>query len=115
LYVAEAARTERPISGLELETQAEVDKLAMCVLHRWPVAPSEFDRLVDRLYYRFEWDPLDSDLQERYEVANRLALAFSRQLASDVTSGRLSGFRATLRRFWNAPMGDKRALAGAYG
>ena len=46
----EAARCDRPVSGLELETQAEVDKLAILLLHRWPHAHEAYDRLVDRLY-----------------------------------------------------------------
>lgn len=111
VYLAEAARQERPVSGLELETQAEVDKLAICVLHRWPVHPDEFGRLVDRLYYRFELAPMTPALRDRYHTANRLALAFSRRLRAHVESCDLAEFRATLRRFWNAPMATKHALA----
>lgn len=113
VYLAEAARQERPISGLELETQAEVDKLAICLLHRWPVDRDEFGRLVDRLYYRFELGEMSPALRDRYQTANRLALAFSRHLRAHVESGELSTLRATLRRFWNAPMASKHALAGA--
>lgn len=113
LYLAEAARCERPISGLELETQAEVDKLAVCLLHRWPDGPDDgqFDRLVDRLYYRFEILPDDPDLRARYDTANRLALGFSRRLRPHVKSRRLAGLRQSLREFWNAPLSQKRALA----
>lgn len=113
VYVAEAARCERPISGLELETQAEVDKLALCLLHRWPRARVDFERLVDRLYYRFELAPMDASLERRYQTANRLALAFSRRLRPHVESGRLGGLRSTLRSFWRASMPDKRAMADA--
>jgi hypothetical protein len=112
LYVAEAARRERPVSGLELETQAEVDKLAICLLQRWPASSEDFARLVDRLYYRFELAPMDDALRDRYHTANRVALGFSRQLRPHVDAARLSGLREALRRFWNASMRDKRALAG---
>ena len=49
LYLVEAVRRERPVSNLELETQAEVDKLALCLLGRWPAQPEAYARLVDRL------------------------------------------------------------------
>jgi hypothetical protein len=113
MYLAEAARCGRPVSGLELETQAEVDKLAVCLLHRWPDAPddAEFDRLVDRLYYRFDLIPDDPDLRVRYDTANRLALGFSRRLRPHVQARRLGGLRADLRQFWHASLAQKRSLA----
>ena len=111
-YVAEAARRERPVSGLELETQAEVDKLALTLLSRWPDARDDFDRLVDRLYYRFALRPdLDASLAERYHAANRVALRFSRRLRPHVMARHLSDLRRTLREFWHADMSAKRALA----
>lgn len=113
LYLAEAARRQRPVSGLELETQAEVDKLAVCILHRWPDAPDDatFDRLVDRLYYRFDLIPDDPDLRDRYSTANRLALGFSRRLRPHVRARSLGRLRADLRAFWHASLSQKRALA----
>jgi hypothetical protein len=113
VYLAEAARCGRPVSGLELETQAEVDKLGLCLLQRWPdEAGGSFDRLVDRLYYRFELHPMSEDLAERYVVANRLALGFSRRLRPHVAQRRLPALRRALRQFWGASMEGKRALAG---
>ncbi len=110
VYVAEAARCERPISGLELETQAEVDKLAVILLHRWADARAQFDGLVDRLYYRFEL-VAGSDLHERYQTANRVALAFSRRLRGPAHSGQLDEVRRLLRRFWRSSMNEKLGLA----
>lgn len=110
VYVAEAARRERPISGLELETQAEVDKLAVVLLHRWTDARAQFERLVDRLYYRFEFVAEEAQL-ERYRTANRVALAFSRHLRGPVEGGRLEEVRRRLQRFWRSSMNDKLALA----
>ncbi len=110
VYVAEAARCERPISGLELETQAEVDKLAVMLLHRWPDAREQFGRLVDRLYYRFEFVAASEDL-ERYRTANRVALAFSQRLRGPVHDGRLEVTRRLLQRFWRGSMHEKLALA----
>lgn len=109
LYLVEAVRRERPVSGLELETQAEVDKLALCLLHRWP-ATDEYPRLVDRLFY--QWHHV-GPLRERYTLANRIALAFARVLAPLVVRRRLGRVRAALRQFWAADMTDKLRLAGA--
>ena len=112
LYVAECARRERPVSGLELETQAEVDKLAVLALHHWPLGPAQFRALVDRLYYRFELLPgLPQTLRTRYLAANRLALAFSRRLAGPARRRHIDGLRGILREFWCAPLAGKRALA----
>ena len=109
LYLVEAVRRERPVSGLELETQAEVDKLALCLLHRWPAA-RDYAGLVDRLFY--QWHPV-GPLRERYTNANRIALAFSRCLSPLVRDGRLGPVRLALRRFWSAGMAEKLRLAGA--
>jgi len=109
LYLVEAVRRERPVSGLELETQAEVDKLALCVLHRWPAARA-YAGLVDRLFY--QWHPV-GPLRERYTNANRIALGFARCLSPLVRDGRLGPVRLALRRFWSAGMAEKLRLAGA--
>ncbi len=111
VYMAEAARCERPVSGLELETQAEVDKLALILLHRWPTSPSTFEHLVERLYVRFELLPGPAELQQRYLAANRIALRFAQALRESVRSQRISELRTTLRAFWSRDMDGKRALA----
>jgi len=110
-YAAEAARCERPISGLELETQAEVDKLAICVLHRWPPKRSTYRELVDRLYYRFELTRVGEQLRDRYTTANRLAACFAERLRPQIEAQRLGEFRRALRAFWMASMAGKRALS----
>jgi hypothetical protein len=114
LYLVEAVRRERPVSGLELETQAEVDKLALCLLHRWPAGPDAFARLLDRLFC--QWSPLPGQseaLRARYRAANAVAHAFARGLAPAVRAGQLGRLRRALRRFWAADMPEKRRLAGA--
>lgn len=110
-YVAEAARCERPVSGLELETQAEVDKLALLLLHRWPTDPATFEALIERLYVRFELLPASTELTARYVAANRLALRFAQALREHVHARRLVDFRQVLRRFWHSTMDGKRAMA----
>jgi hypothetical protein len=113
-YLVEAARRERPVSGLELETQAEVDKLALCLLGRWPVPADDFGRLVDRIFCQWRLLPgLCAPLRERYQTANRVALNFVRRLERPVRAGQLGGLRRVLRRFWGADMAGKLELAGA--
>jgi len=111
VYVAEAARRERPVSGLELETQAEVDKLAICLLHRWPPSRAEYRDLVDRLYHRFEFTTFGQMHRARYESANRLAAQFARHLQPHVESNRIVALRQALRGFWSSTMSGKRQLA----
>ncbi|RMG98235.1 MAG: hypothetical protein D6705_06440 [Deltaproteobacteria bacterium] len=112
LYVAEAARCERPFSGLELETQAEVDKLAVHALDRWPLDVDVFERLCGRLYEDFEFiDGLDEELRARYGLANRIARAFAATLAPLVRARRIEELRARLRAFWRAPLSGKVRLA----
>ncbi|MEZ4449229.1 MAG: hypothetical protein R3B09_07090 [Nannocystaceae bacterium] len=111
LYLAEAARRERRISGLELETQAEVDKLALCLLHRHGRAHQEFAGLCERLFHRFTLaSDLSPELRERYEAANRLALAFARRMEGAVREGRWSWVRRALQRFWIGDLGEKIAM-----
>lgn len=111
LYVVEAARRARPVSGLELETQAEVDKLALCVLARWP-SPTDFAGLVDRLFGQFTLLPgVTGALRERYETANRIALAFVRTLERFVRRGEWTRLRRALRDFWAGGMDTKLRLA----
>jgi hypothetical protein len=113
-YLIEAVRRERPVSGLELETQAEVDKLALCLLGRWPVPADDFGRLVDRIFCQWQLLPgLGAPLRERYQTANRVALGFVRRLERPVRAGSLGGLRRTLRKFWGADMAGKLELAGA--
>ncbi len=112
LYLIEAVRRARPVSGLELETQAEVDKLALCLLARWPAAASQFPRLVDRIFC--QWHPLPglgANLYERYHTANRVALGFVRRLEAPVRAGKLGRLRSALQQFWAADMPGKLALA----
>ncbi len=113
LYICEAARRNRPISGLELETQAEVDKFAMCVLHRWPLTESDVRALSIRLYQQFSLaEGLSPDLRKRYLAANQLARQFAEKLTALVRLRALERLRRALQDFWQRPMADKAYLAG---
>jgi len=106
VYVALAAAGQRPVSALELELQAEVDKFACCVL-----LDPDADDLRRRLFgdVRFAED-LEPHERERYRTANdeanRYAGALERQF---VAEDRLGDMLADLRRFYRLSLGDKLA------
>ena len=69
VYLALRAAQSRPVSQLELELQAEVDKFACCLLVAGTAA-SLRRRLYGDVVYA---DDLDADERERYRTANREA------------------------------------------
>ncbi|MGQ0505152.1 MAG: hypothetical protein ACT4TC_07495 [Myxococcaceae bacterium] len=99
LYLAHVADQDRQVSLLELETQAEVDKFATCVLYRWGEgAPAYAKHLMHRLFddVRFR-ETLSSDERWRYEQANRVARAFCKRLLTSITARRLDKLLSELR------------------
>jgi hypothetical protein len=111
VYIAERARMELPITQLELELQAEVDKFVLLALD-----PNEAERtgsLHTRLFEGVRFlHPPESELGERYRLAHRLAARF---LARTVTHNeKLSTLpRGKLREFYRAGQAEKIRLAQA--
>jgi hypothetical protein len=104
VYLALRAAQSRPVSQLELELQAEVDKFACCFLVAGTAA-SLRRRLYGDVIYA---DDLDADERERYRTANREAGRYTaalerRFLAREQTVGLL----AELRRFYRMDLPDK--------
>jgi hypothetical protein len=82
VYLATRAAAGRPVSLLELEVQAEVDKFALLVLHLWRrglrrLSPSLRRRLFEKVRYH---DHLADEEVERYRLANRLGGGYARWL-----------------------------------
>ncbi|MCK8500489.1 MULTISPECIES: hypothetical protein [Myxococcus] len=99
LYMAHTAAHGRTVSLLELEAQAEVDKFAVCLLHRWGEgvgawAQELLTRLFDRVSYR---DRLSSQERWRYEEANRLSRRFCSRMMTHVAGRRLERLLSDLR------------------
>ncbi len=99
LYVAHTATHGRTVSLLELEAQAEVDKFALCLLHRWgdgvqAWAEELLGRLFDRVSYRSK---LSAAERWRYEEANRLSRNFCSRLMGHVAARRLERLLSDLR------------------
>jgi hypothetical protein len=109
LYLVERARTGLPATQLELELQAEVDKFVLLAFSPSPLS-LERRALHEHLYEHvtFLHSP-DTELGERYRLANDLAARFTSRLL-DAESGRARGL---LQRFYRAGQGDKIRLARA--
>ena len=102
VYVAYCARQERPVSALERELQAEVDKYVTCALL------SGAD-LRERLFSRFTLDPAcDVDERERYLVANENARAYADSLHERyIARGALPALLGEVRSFYRLGMSAK--------
>lgn len=110
VYLASRAAAGRPVSLLELEVQAEVDKFALLLLHLWRrglrrVSPSLRRRLFERVGYRAH---LGSDELSRYREANRLGGGYARWLEGRyVSEADLDGLLRELRRSYRLGAGEK--------
>jgi len=108
VFLAWRARADRPVSALELELQAEIDKYVTCVLScgdelaRSPV-------LRRRLFEDFELhDDLCNEERQRYRVANANAHRYSASLEQRfVRAGRLADMLTELRWFYRLSLDDK--------
>jgi hypothetical protein len=111
VYVVWRARRGRPVSALELELQAEIDKYVTCLLTMLPQAGRPPAGLRERLFERFTLDPhLDGEERERYLVANSNARAYAASLdARFVSRGSLAEMLAELRRFYRLGVQEKLA------
>lgn len=106
-------RAERgPVSQLELEVQAEVDKFASCVLGLWQL---DLLRLVRRLRERLYdgvryFAHLGEAERERYATANRLARSYAASLERRFIARRdLDGLLRELRQSFRLSGGEKYA------
>jgi hypothetical protein len=110
LYLAHRAEQHRPVSLLELEAQAEVDKYLCVLLQLWAAGRrAASPELRRRLFERISLRPgLTSAEQARYRFANQLAAATARVLeARFVLQGRLEGLLREARRLYRLGGGEK--------
>lgn len=110
VYLAFNATHERPVSQLELELQAEVDKYFVV----WNLSERQGrqvggDALSHWLFDRCRFDPaLQGGEQRRYRRANRLARAFCKRVRSMPSdAGREAAMVRELRRFYRKRHLDK--------
>jgi hypothetical protein len=106
IYVARCAAADRPVTALELELQAEVDKWVTCAM-----VQEEWDgrELRDRLYDRAQLArDLDDDERDRYRTANDEACRYAGSLDRRYFAhGRVDAMLIELRRFYRLGLPEK--------
>ena len=95
---------ERPVSQIELELQAEIDKYL--VLRT--VLPGEGEELLERLYEGFSLaEPLEPGDRERYVVANSAGRRYARWLDRRFRRGEVVHALEDARRLYRKPLAAK--------
>lgn len=115
VYVAERARVDRETTQLELELQAEVDKWVVLAASMRGFDAERSAALRADLYERVVLvHDEESELGERYRVANDVAHRFVRHLErAYVRPGRFAELRAKLRTFFALGQEEKLRLGRA--
>jgi hypothetical protein len=115
LYLFRCAEAGRPVSKLELEVQAEIDKFAVSTLHLWGRGLREkTHELWERLFLHVRpRHGLSAEERDRYGTAGALGGRYARQLIErHVKPGRLDGFLGDLRATYRLLASEKlQALA----
>lgn len=110
VYAVVCAQQDRPVSALELELQAEVDKYLVCLLATDGApgaSPSWRRRLYDECVFE---DDLDDDERDRYRAANSNARTYAASLERRFVRRRgVVDMLAELRRFYRLPLAGKLA------
>jgi hypothetical protein len=108
-FLAWSAAQDRPVSPLELELQAEVDKFVLAALAARAQRPNH--ALLPLHHLQFEAATLDpalsGDERERYVTASRYAKDYCRELAGCLADARHDELRTELRRFYRMSRNDK--------
>lgn len=107
IYLAERARIDLPVTQLELELQAEVDKFVLSLeLSREPPA-----RLHERMFDSPRFlDEENTEAGERYRLAHQLAARFVSRV---IVANDRERARERLRSFYRAGQTEKIRLARA--
>jgi hypothetical protein len=99
LYLIRAAEQGRKVSLLELEAQAEIDKFAICLLHRWGDGVEAWSKqLLTRLFEQSSLAPgLGEQEKARYAEASRLSRNYCQSLLPKIARRRLDDLLDALR------------------
>jgi hypothetical protein len=116
VYLATRAAEGRPVSLLELEVQAEVDKFVLLLLHLWRrglrrTSAALRRRLFERVRYH---DHLEEHELSRYREANRLGGGYARWLEGRyVEDADIEGLLREVRQTYRLGGGEKIAYLDA--
>jgi hypothetical protein len=110
IYASWCAQAERPVTQMELELQAEVDKYVSCLLAT-EAAPAASHVLRRKLFGDALYEPdLDADERDRYEAANDNANRYAAYLEETfVSPRRIPEMLGELRRFYRQGLAAKLA------
>jgi hypothetical protein len=109
VYVAHRARVDRPVSAIELELQAEVDKYLVALLVWWSQCGEPPGRLRERLYAQvtFHGD-LSAEERDRYQLANSAADEYAASLEQRFVKPRaVEDLLAEVRKFYRKGLAEK--------
>jgi hypothetical protein len=107
IYLVERARVNLPVTQLELELQAEVDKFVLSLEFSTESAQRLLERMFDSPHFL---DEEGTEAGERYRLAHQLAARFVSRAIVSRDSGRA---RDRLRAFYRAGQTEKIRLASA--
>jgi hypothetical protein len=112
VYLAHRARVERPVSAVELELQAEVDKYIVALLVIWSQLGEPPADLRERLFQRVTFaGDLSREERERYQLANSAADEYAASLETRFVKPRaLHDLLAEVRRFYRKGLAEKLEL-----
>lgn len=104
VYVMFCGAAERPVSPIELEVQAEIDKYLVIRL----LCELSGPELVGQLYDRFQLAPrLLTAERERYTVANRAGRRYARWIDRELGHGRGARALDDARALYRKPLAAK--------
>jgi hypothetical protein len=109
VYLAHRALQERPVSAVELELQAEVDKYLVALLVSWGQRGEPPADLRERLFRRITFaGDLSREERERYELANSAASHYAASLEGRFLRVRaVEEMLAEARRFYRKGLAQK--------
>ena len=115
VMLTQRASANEPVSQLELELQAEIDKYVVLGSSLPGLSEQTSESLRDRLYERVTFEhAVGSERGDRYRLANRMAARYTRSLERRyLRHARFVEMQGELRKFFHATREDKLRAAEA--
>jgi hypothetical protein len=109
VYMVHRAQMERPVSAVELELQAEVDKYLVALLVSWNQRGEPPGDLREKLFARVQFaGDLSREERERYELANNAAASYAASIEERFLKIRaVEDMLAEARRFYRKGLAQK--------